>query len=144
MFAALRRKPAKVSAWVFNSAKFFPVCFWTLSHFSAASSAGCAARFTASGFFFAIILKIALVTRSSTIRGTCLHRSKRATVSGLTPANTANSSCLSRRILRNLRNPALRFLSSAFTCDLPPSMGHHNSHLLWQMRTGSRLEQALW
>src|SRR6266566_6617600 len=42
----------------------------------------------------------------------------RATVSGLTPANTASSICLSRSTLQNLRNPALRFLS-VFTCDLP-------------------------
>src|SRR2546426_10074041 len=41
-----------------------------------------------------------------------------ATVSGLTPANTASSTCLSRSTLQNLRNPALRFLS-VFTCDLP-------------------------
>src|SRR6267154_417933 len=34
------------------------------------------------------------------------------------PANTASSTCLSRSTLRNLRNPALRFLS-VFTCDLP-------------------------
>ena len=39
----------------------------------------------------------------------------RATVSGLTPANTASSICLSRSTLRNLRNCALRFLSG-FTC----------------------------